>query len=667
MSSLPTIDLDDRTFQGLVNEARMRVLQTCPEWTEHNVSDPGITLIELFAWMTELTIYRLNRLPEKIHVALLDLLDIRLDPPIAAEADLRFHLAAPAVEAVPIPATTEVGVPRTAGEDPIVFQTTADFTIEPLRPVAYVLARGGGPPKTVTVADGLAKPYGAEQFAFGSPPKPDDALYLGFEEPIGRLLLRVDVEASQARGAGVKPDDPPLRWEVSGDDNGWHPAEVLEDLTGGFNYGSGSVELQLPKRSAKHHLAGLQLHWLRCRIDETTASGKTGTMYTQAPEIYSITAAPIGALLPSAHCVRAETEVLGTSDGTPGQEFKLRMRPVLELEEGETLEVQNPGETRWTAWELCDSFATSGKNDKHFSLDLVAGEIEFGPSIRQTTGKWKQFGAIPKKGAVLRMSSYRYGGGRAGNVAARQLTALKSSLAGVATVVNPRDARDGVDAESLMSARQRAPMEIRSRARAVTAGDYEYHATEASSRVARALCLPPRDGGPIALYLLPYVDPADRRLEAEELTPDDELFRTVSKRLDQRRTIGTSVQLLPVKLRGVSIVVHLQAAASANLTRVEEDVAHALYTYVNPLIGGSPHGPGDGWTFGRPLNQGELYSVVHGIEGVEHVKMLRVYETNIYTDEQQSKPAGSHVELEPHEVLVSGTHMVKAVRAGAQE
>ena len=78
---LPEIELDDRRFQDLVSEARTRISRSCPEWTEHNVSDPGITLIELFAWMTEMTIYRLNRVPDKLHVALLDLLGIRLDGP----------------------------------------------------------------------------------------------------------------------------------------------------------------------------------------------------------------------------------------------------------------------------------------------------------------------------------------------------------------------------------------------------------------------------------------------------------------------------------------------------------------------------------------------------------------------------------------------------------
>ena len=52
--ALPAPHLDDRTFQNLVDDAKRLVQQRCPEWTDHNVSDPGVTLIETFAWMTDL-------------------------------------------------------------------------------------------------------------------------------------------------------------------------------------------------------------------------------------------------------------------------------------------------------------------------------------------------------------------------------------------------------------------------------------------------------------------------------------------------------------------------------------------------------------------------------------------------------------------------------------
>ena len=50
---LPAPNLDDRHFQDLVDDAKRLVQQRCPEWTDHNVSDPGVTLIEAFAQMVD--------------------------------------------------------------------------------------------------------------------------------------------------------------------------------------------------------------------------------------------------------------------------------------------------------------------------------------------------------------------------------------------------------------------------------------------------------------------------------------------------------------------------------------------------------------------------------------------------------------------------------------
>jgi predicted phage baseplate assembly protein len=656
---LPEIELDDRRFQDLVSEARVKIARSCPEWTEHNVSDPGITLIELFAWMTEMTIYRLNRVPDKLHVALLELLGIRLDGPSAAQTSLRFRLAEVAREPVLISAATEVGTPRTATEESIIFQVDEDFTIPAAEPAAYVVQRGGQV-KSVGLADGVAKPAGGDQLAFASPPAVGDAIYLGFEEALGRLLIEVDVDASQARGAGVNPEDPPLRWELSQGDGQWLEAEVLEDLTGGFNYGSGTVLLELPPRSAIQPLAGHRMHWLRCRIDDRTRTGGAATTYTQPPEIYSITAGALGARLPATHASQVRQEILGVSDGTPGQIFPLRNAPLLKPLAGETLEVQDPESGDWARWELRDDFVGSTEFDRHYNLDVVSGEVEFGPAIRETDGGWTQYGSVPPKGAVLRYNKYRFGGGKQGNVTAGTLTILKNTLAGVDTVSNPEPAVGGVDAEALGHARERASMEIRSRYRAVTAEDFEFMAGEASPRVARAVCIPPREGGAVPLHIVPRVYPADRQLAYQELVPDEALMTEVAEYLDERRLIGTTVQLLPCRFRGLSVVVNLQASPLADTARVEEDVAHALYTYLNPLVGGNATGPGNGWTFGRALNQGELYGIVHAVDGVEFVKILRIYETNLETGEQSSKPAGTHIVLEPDELMASGQHIVKA-------
>ena len=658
--ALPEVVLDDRTFQDLVNEARERITRSCPEWTEHNVSDPGVTLIELFAWMTEMLSYRINRVPDKLHVALLELLGIRLDPPTCATTELRFRLAAPAREAVEIAAgDTEIGTLRTAAEESVVFETTEGFTIPALELRQYVVGRTGDH-RSVKVGGGHARPTGTDRGAFGRPPEVGDAVHLGFTDSLARLVVRLQVECSQARGAGVDPEDPPLRWEVSGPEGTWLPAEVLQDSTGGFNYGSGTVELQLPDRSTIVALAGHRCHWLRCRLHDRTRDDQPAALFSQPPEIYDVSATAIGALVPAAHSTAVIDEPLGESDGTPGQSFGLRHAPVLALSPGERLEVRGPGEETWKPWEPRESFVSSGPYDRHFTLDLAAGEVSLGPAIREADGRWSQHGVIPPKGAALRMSGYRRGGGRRGNVAADALHVLRTPVPGIATVTNPRPARGGVDAEPLDAARHRAALEIRTRYRAVTAEDFEFLSGEASPRVGRVVCRPAPEGSAVNVHIVPRVDRPDRRLELDELLPDDELLAQVAGYLDERRTIGATVRLLPAAFRGISVVVSLEASMLADPQRVEQDAAHALYTYVNPVVGGSPDGPSTGWRFGHALNVGELFGIMGQVDGVEQVKVLRVYETDMATGEQSAKAAGNQIPIEPTELIASGTHIVKA-------
>src|SRR5207249_646904 len=128
---LPSPNLDDRTFQDLVDEAKRRVMQRCPEWTDHNVSDPGVTLIETFAFMTEQLLYRLNRVPERHYLRFLDLIGVRLFPPTAARCDTTFWLSAPREVPVVVPAGAEVATVRTETEEPVLFTVERTLSIVP--------------------------------------------------------------------------------------------------------------------------------------------------------------------------------------------------------------------------------------------------------------------------------------------------------------------------------------------------------------------------------------------------------------------------------------------------------------------------------------------------------------------------------------------------------
>jgi predicted phage baseplate assembly protein len=708
--SLPLPQLDDRDFQSLVDEARMRIAHTCPAWNEHNVSDPGITLIELFAWMTDMLVYRVNRLPEKAQIALLDLIGVQLAPVKVASTDLRFRLSAPATVPLPIDVGTEVASGHPSAGGPVVFTTVEPIVVPPLRLAAMLLIRGGMVSE-VSVRDGVAQPVSTQQSGLSSPQRPDDALYFGFHDSPSRLVVEVAVESEPGRGTGIAPDAPPWSWELAGGDGAWQAATVLSDGTGGFNYGTGVVELQLPRAEGAVTVAGRQLHWLRCRL--LGGSDVDGRGYTRAPSLKRVSVAAVGALVHAENAsrvaatgtlVRGERtsgtagtgalaasplaasalgsgaaataaptheqgasatvgEILGYSDGSPGQTFRLRRQPALSIGRNDGLDVLEPVSGSWVPWSLQSSFADSGAQDRHYCFDAVAGEVSLGPAIRETDS-WVQRGAIPPEGAALRMR-YRWGGGAKGNVDAGTLIVLRHSIVGIASVTNPDPAKDGVDAESLTDALRRAPIELRARSRAVTATDHEVLARQASRLVARARCVVPLPGQPAQVRILPVVSRATERIEPAELLPSEELLETVAGHLDEYRLLGAHVEVMPAALRGVTVVTEVQTDPGAEPAEIEHLIEAALYRYINPYVGGSLAGEGEGWEYGRALTVGEVEVVVRGVPGVREVTILRLYATDLASGRPDGQPVRGQLEIGVDELLASGEHLARALEPQA--
>ena len=104
-----------------------------------------------------------------------------------------------------------------------------------------------------------------------------------------------------------------------------------------------------------------------------------------------------------------------------------------------------------------------------FHIDSVAGEVVFGPGVREGDGAVRQYGAIPPKGAHLRMSAYRTGGGTKGNVSIGQIRVLKTSVPYVSRVENRSAAVGGAPAETVDEVKARGPLLLRARGKAVTA------------------------------------------------------------------------------------------------------------------------------------------------------------------------------------------------------
>lgn len=119
--------LDDRSFADLMREAEAVIRRRAPGWTDFSAGDPGITLVEVFAYLTEVLLYRLNRVPDKVHLALLDLLGVVPLAPAAATVMLTFTREAEEEGAAPISIPAGTRVADAGGS--VVFETLGEATL----------------------------------------------------------------------------------------------------------------------------------------------------------------------------------------------------------------------------------------------------------------------------------------------------------------------------------------------------------------------------------------------------------------------------------------------------------------------------------------------------------------------------------------------------------
>ncbi len=643
--ALPVPNLDDRRFQDLVDDAKRLVQQRCPEWTDHNVSDPGVTLIETFAWMTDQVLYRLNRVPERNYIKFLELIGVRLFPPTAARAAITFWLAGPQPGTIQIRPGTQVATVRTETDEAIVFTTIGDLPIVPCS-LSHLASSLAGEKEVSDHTDALQAK--SSFFCFDKVPKPDDVLLVGLSEavPACAVTLRFNCDIE---GVGVDPENPPLVWEAW-DGYAWTPCDVDRDGTGGLNR-NGDVVLHIPKSHAVSVIQQQRAGWLRARVLKPEPDQPT---YSASPIIKGLTAFSIGGTVEAVNAELVENELLGVSEGVPGQRLTLKHRPVVPGGAAAILEVS--GIDGWQEWKQAQHFVDSTADDRHFVLDAVSGEVQLGPGVREPDGAFRNYGAVPPKGARLRLRSYLIGGGRKGNVARNTITVLKSAIPYVSRVQNRRAAEGGVDGEDIEGAKVRGPIVLRTRDRAVTMEDYEHLAREAAPEVARVRCVTAGDGadaGGVRILVVPAAGSNDGRLRFEQLVPTEETLQRIAHRLDESRVIGTRILVEPPVYRGVTVVAKLRPRSNANPARLQADALEALYHYFHAISGGPD---GNGWPFGRPVHVGEVYSVLQGLRGTELVEDARLFGADPVTG--QRGQAVQRLVIEPHALVFSYEHQV---------
>ncbi len=352
------------------------------------------------------------------------------------------------------------------------------------------------------------------------------SIFIGFafDERIERPFALQDLGADEdddsasAFDAGELTADPPsMLWRLwQGPGRGFATLDVGDDSTRGL-VTTGVVEVELPPQLPVLDPVAATPGDLESPpplTDEEQTASVVAWLQVRRPRTEHLTDpvrkirwVGLNAVL-AEHARTASPEQLGSGTGDTDQRYALTKHPVLP---GSTrLQVAEPD--GWRDWVEVDTYLVSGPEDRHYTVDHDSGAVVF-------DGR-----RLPQLGEQIRVTSYRYGGGAAGNVAAASITRFQG--VGGVEVTNPLPAVGGADAAGLDEAMDEIPAEVHRRDRCVTAEDFCEMARRVSGvgRAETLTLLHPdtpsvQAAGVVSVVVLPVRDLSSPRGTAPRLRP----------------------------------------------------------------------------------------------------------------------------------------------------
>ena len=651
---LPLPQLADRDFDQLLEEARNTLPLNAPAWTDHNVSDPGITLLELFAYLTEIGLYRLDRVTPAQYRTFLRLLGFPVQPAQVARTVLVWEQGAS--DAASLPSRTQIG----SATSPVVFQTSASLQVVRAQIVAALTSAGGQLLDHTAANAEMHRPFAP----LGDMPSAGDAFYVGFDRPLGpegtlvrahvfgpdavrdeatwgalasearraRREVRRTCPRSELRGVGHywQHYSARLVWEYYDASGAWRRLPAAKDRTRALTI-SGPVHFRSPGPAA-HRAGGVagfaNTYFIRARL----ARG----VYDCAPRIQAARINAVGAR----HAVDVPVEAITTSVRRAHQSYQLTRRPIVPRSSRVEVTLKDGSREYWTD---VDDWDRSGPFDRHYVLDSQSGTLRFGNGRHGRV--MRDSGEITSIAA-----SYRAGGGAAGNVAARTLTTMLPVVANaVMTVTQPVAAHGGADPETIVAAQGRAVRGLAAARAAVTLADFERIARQVpGAPIVRAhaignfhpdlSCLPA--AGCVTVVIVPAC--VDRRSD-----PSADLCAEVSRYLDSRRPLTCELHVIGPQYTTVAVSAVLHLLAGTNAPAAIQSAREALTKFFDPLSGGPSC---DGWPIGRSVYRSEVLALLASLPGVQYVSGL-----GLQQDAGVSATCGN-VDICANGLVVSGTH-----------
>lgn len=658
---LPDIILNDENFEEIFEEARGMVASLYPDWTDHNYHDPGITMLELFAWLKEIQLYKLNFLTDEMRIKFLNL------------AGMRRQHKTPSYAAVSAMAARDASI--AAGTKlyayDICFETcTSQMLTE--NDIAQVFAYKDD---VLAYADRsqLRLGSGLSMHMFGE--KSDGDFYIAFDKSLpSGVTLYIYFSIGNDNAVKRNPADDgfipfgSFAYEYYTKD-GWKPLPVTKDETERFAQ-SGFISFSVPEPMEKANITGDEKYYIRIRIidyefdiptvlkdismnmlqleqadticeyraykhgggneikleldtylgyyGESTIYLEHGGLYTEVSEYELKTddekrtkriviKKPEGMAVENVIAVSFPPDflpqtVLGIGNGFPEQIFSLDDPDVM-YDRFDIIVWDIESGAGFCKWEKVQDFCASKPSDKHYILNPESGEVRFGDSMR---------GMAPE--GEIRIVQYAKCRGASGNVKSGKIKQTADHSLSDVLFTNNENAHGGKDEQSLEHCFQCARLRLNEPECLLTYADYERAVLNTPGLLIESCKVVPPNK-------LPHYKQSEAHMICAVVKPfsfekNPRLSRSYQKNilahLDKNRIVGTKIQLLSPEY--IKLTMFLEIVIKAHYANDKTIVNDAVSDYLKPFEA----------EFGKTVLYYEIYGVIDRLQCVVSINSLSI-------------------------------------------
>jgi hypothetical protein len=660
---LPLENLDKKSFKDLLKESRKRIHSFTKEWSDENYHDPGITLLEMFTWLTEMQRYYLNRVTKNNHAKFLKLYGIEDKEQGIASTYI-------AIGGMNKDMTLPKGVKLFAEDQ--VFETEKTISLVN-NTINGVVTISGNEELDCTHLNNSKDFF---YYGFGERLKKKNKLFIGFAKPLEKGTkvefffdigkdYPVPLKGENIYQYGIKG-----KWYIYTKEGKWENTPCTGDTTDLFSKtGILSILINQEMERTSIDLSVNSCFWIMFEVEEfgSHVSPKIDSIRLNVVKAKNIHEKSKVIELPLTNgqvevedclsfygkCiiqyfsdgywtdlkdstytlerdmrtkkVRVKVyeeyekmrmiayedhfepyRILGKSNGLPNQVFKGRLKDIIPssfiIQAGKKMKDQ----ILWKDFKYVDSFVSSESKDAHFTCDFEQDLIHFGNGER---------GRIPfSMGDPLRIVSFATSNKERGNIKEGEINQFLYPLDDFKTlnIKSITPAEGGREKMNQIEEKKSVLQEYKEIHRAVTKEDYEYLAKNIHGiRIAMTKAIVHEENeNTVVLVVVPYNGMKNPK-------PDEKLLKMIRKYLDEYRLITTKIEVISPEYIEVAIKCVI---ATDNISKFDQvKLQEKIKKYLSPV---STHEINREYEIGTPVYKSEILRIINEFEAVQYVSKL---------------------------------------------